>query len=113
MAHSKLYVQLMNSREWRELRVRKLQANPLCERCKAQGYIVSARCIHHLVPIESGHTPDDCQRLAFSWNNLQSLCFQCHAEIHKAERSHSREAHRQRAQDRLRQWIERQKKPSP
>lgn len=105
MAHSKLYVQLMNSREWRELREAKLRANPLCERCQAQGYVTAARCVHHLVPVESGRTEDDCRRLAFQFTNLQSLCFQHHAEIHKAERSHSREAHQKRSKDRLEQWI--------
>lgn len=105
MAHSKLYVQLMNSREWRELREAKLQQNPLCERCQAQGYVTAARCVHHLVPVESGRTEDDCRRLAFQFTNLQSLCFQHHAEIHKAEHSHSREAHQKRASDRLAQWI--------
>lgn len=112
MAHSKYYVQLMNSKEWRQLRVQKLRADPLCERCHEQGYITAARCVHHIVPVESGRTDDDCRRLAFLWTNLQSLCFQCHAEIHKAERSHSKVAHQQRSKDRLAQWIAKHQTPA-
>ena len=106
MAHSNLYVQLMNSREWRELRAQKLRANPLCERCQAQGYVVPSRCVHHLVEVESGRTEQECREICFQWTNLQALCYQCHAAIHKAARSHSKQAHQKRASDRLQQWIE-------
>ena len=111
MAHSKLYTQMMNSREWRELRTAKLQANPLCECCLAQGYVTASRCVHHLVPVESGRTDEDCRTLCFQWSNLQALCYKCHAEIHKAERSHSKAAHQQRSKDRLEQWIAKHKNP--
>lgn len=113
MAHSKLYVQLMNSREWRELRTAKLQANPLCECCQAQGYVVAARCVHHKIPVESARTLDEMRRLALcGLDGLQSLCFQCHANIHKAEHSHSKSAHKQRSQDRLKQWIAKHQTPA-
>ena len=112
MAHSKLYVQLMNSRQWRDLRTAKLRANPLCERCQAQGYVVPSRCVHHLVEVESGRTEQQCRDLCFQWTNLQALCYQCHADIHKAARSHSRESHQQRASDRLQQWIESHQQPA-
>lgn len=112
MAHSKLYVQLMNSREWRELRTAKLQANPLCECCQAQGYVVAARCVHHVVPVESGRTEEDCRTLCFQWSNLQSLCLEHHAAIHQAARSHSKAAHKQRSQDRLKQWIAKHETPA-
>lgn len=112
MAHSKLYVQLMNSREWRELRIAKLQANPLCECCQAQGYVVAARCVHHIVEVESGRTEQECRDLCFRWSNLQALCYQCHAAIHKAARSHSKAAHKQRSQDRLKQWIAKHETPA-
>lgn len=105
MAHSKLYVQLMNSREWRELREAKIRANPLCECCQAKGYVVPSRCVHHIVEVESGRTEKECRDLCFQWTNLQALCYGCHAEIHKAARSHSKEAHQKRASERLNQWI--------
>ena len=117
MAHGKLYIQLMNSREWRKTRARKMQANPICERCLAlHGRVVAARCIHHLVPVESGRTEQECREICFRLSNLQSLCYKCHSDIHQAERYQSKEARKQRDADRLEQWkdiMEKKFTPSP
>jgi 5-methylcytosine-specific restriction endonuclease McrA len=107
MSHSQLYLKLINCVKWRRLRNAYLTEHPLCERCKAHGYIVAAQCVHHVVPVETGRTDADCEALAYSWSNLQSLCFRCHSDIHAAERSHSTEGHRERAEQRLAQWVER------
>lgn len=104
MAHSKLYVKLMNSARWKKTRDEWLSQHPLCANCKANGIVESARCVHHIVPVESGRTDKQCEELAFSEANLQSLCYQCHAEIHKAERSHSKAAHHEREAERLERW---------
>lgn len=104
MHHSDLYTKLINSRRWRELRARKLEANPLCERHLKEGKVVAASVVHHIVEVESGHSEQECMALAYSWANLQSLCRECHAEIHKASRYHSKDAHQQREHDRLEQW---------
>lgn len=108
--HSKLYVQIMNSREWRELRNRKMEANPLCERCQEQGYVRSARCVHHIVPVESGRTDDECRALAYRWTNLQSLCYECHKEIHHRMGKDTKENHQQRERDKVQAWMERHTK---
>jgi hypothetical protein len=110
MAHSKLYVQLMNSREWRELREAKLRANPLCECCQAQGYVVAARCVHHIVEVESGRTEQECRDLCFQWTNLQALCYPCHKQIHESQRTWKAEHHQQVAQNRLQRWIDKHTK---
>lgn len=108
MAHSKLYIRLMQSAEWRKLRNEWLGEHPICENCyKVYDIITPAQCVHHEVPIESGRTDADCRRLAFSRSNLTSLCFKCHSDIHKAERSHSRDAHQQRESERLERWKKR------
>ena len=112
MAHSKLYVRIMNSRQWVELRNRKIAANPLCERCQQEGIVRVSRCVHHLVPVESGRTEADCWELATRWSNLQALCFDCHAKAHAEEHSHSKEGHAARAKDRLKQWINKHTKQS-
>ena len=107
MAHSKLYIQLMNSAEWRKLRNEWLSEHPLCEVCYRDYEIITpAQCVHHIVPIESGsaRTDADAKRLAFSKSNLQSLCFACHSAIHKADRSHTKAAHKQRESERLERW---------
>ena len=105
--HGKLYVSLMNSKEWRRLRWQVLSEQPLCERCKAEGFIVPARCVHHIIPIESGRTEAECRDLAFRRSNCQALCYQCHADIHKAEGSWTKAKRQERNVQRLSQWADR------
>lgn len=112
MAHSKTYTRLLNSRQWRETRERKLNDQPLCERCKRDGYITAATCVHHITPVESGRTDKECAELCFSFTNLMSLCYRCHADIHMAEGKGTKENHKQREQERLQQWIDRNNKKS-
>ena len=75
--------EIYNSREWKELRARKLTVDPLCEECKRQGYITSAHAVHHRHPIEDSSSKEEMRRWAFDWNNLVSVCDACHARIHK------------------------------
>ena len=95
---------IYNSREWQELRIAKLRSQPLCERCLSQGRYVRAHPVHHIIPIETAHNMADMKRLAFDFNNLQSLCDQCHADIHNDAGYHTREAVQQRAKDRQERW---------
>ena len=113
MAHSKQYVKLMNSVRWQRLRLEWMNEHPLCQECRAKGLVVAARCVHHITPIESAKTDRGMEMLAFSTTNLMSLCFRCHGEIHKAERSHSKEAHKQRQEEALARWKERRKNINP
>ena len=108
MAHSKLYVKLMNSREWKALRIRKLQANPLCERCLAEyGRAVPAQVIHHVKPIEATNSEAKARARVFDFDNLQSLCFECHRAIHVADGYHKADTMRQRQAERMEQWKDR------
>lgn len=95
---------IYNSREWKELRIAKLRRQPLCERCLSQGRYVSAHVVHHIIPIETAHTMADMKRLAFDFSNLQSLCDQCHNDIHNDAGYHTREAVQQRANERMERW---------
>ena len=97
-----------NSREWQELRIAKLRANPLCEECMKQGIATSARCVHHIVPIETARTKDEMKRLALDCglNGLMSLCFACHARIHKELGSNTAKIVRQRAKQRQDRWAD-------
>ena len=106
MSRSRDYQKLLNSKRWKTLRAWKLQQNPLCELCEAEGYIRSAVDVHHKVPVESARTPEEMSRLCFNPNNLQALCISCHANVHRQARSHSRQAHKQRERDRLERWKE-------
>jgi 5-methylcytosine-specific restriction protein A len=99
---------IYNSREWQELRIAKLRANPLCEECMKQGIATSARCVHHIVPIETARTKDEMKRLALDCglNGLMSLCFACHARIHKELGSNTAKIVRQRAEARQDRWAD-------
>lgn len=110
--HSKLYQRLMNSREWRETRTRKLQRTPLCEEHYKTGKYVAASVVHHIVEVESGHTEHECRRLCFDPSNLESLCRECHAEIHMTRGYHTAAAHQRREDERLKRWASRLERSS-
>ena len=96
--------EIYNSREWRELRILKLRANPLCEVCEREGIVTSAHAVHHRHPIEDSTSKAEMRKWAFMWDNLVSVCDACHAKIHKEERSHSKEAVKARAEQRHERW---------
>ena len=108
--------EIYNSREWKELRIQKLRVNPLCEQCIKDGeaigipggYIRSATCVHHIVPIETAKTKDEMRRLAIDCGlqGLKSLCFACHARIHKELGSNTAKIVRQRAEARQDRWAD-------
>ena len=70
-----------HSQAWKNTRRSYRQSvGGLCERCLAKGIITPAEIVHHKIPL----TPDNMTDLniSLSWNNLQALCRQCHAEVH-------------------------------
>ncbi|MBQ4386153.1 MAG: HNH endonuclease [Prevotella sp.] len=98
--------EIYNSREWRDLRILKLRANPLCEVCEQEGIVTAAHAVHHRHPIEESTSKAEMRKWAFMWDNLVSVCDACHAKIHKEMKSNSKQnvAHRrQLAHDR---WAE-------
>lgn len=105
---------IYNSREWKQLTIRKKRANPLCEQCIKDGeaigipggYVKSVECVHHIIPIETARTKEEMRRLAFDWNNLMSLCKSCHARIHKEMGSNTAKIVRQRAEARQDRWAD-------
>lgn len=68
--------QFLHSQAWRAIRLKKLQSNPLCERCYKKGIVKSATIVHHR----------DRNELNCDETNLESLCFKCHEEEHYDER---------------------------
>ena len=107
MSRSKDYQRLLNAKRWKMLRIQYLQAHPLCELCKAEGYVKASVDVHHRKPVESAKTQAEMERLCYDWNNLQALCVPCHIKVHTEERSHSKQAHQERERDRLQQWLSR------
>ena len=110
MSRNKDYQRLLNAPQWAKVKaIVRARAGGLCERCKAEGFITPGVDCHHIVPVESGKTLAEMERLCYDWrNNIQLLCVPCHIKTHAEQRSHSKEAHKQRENDRLSQWIARQ-----
>ncbi|WP_106831152.1 HNH endonuclease [Parabacteroides pacaensis] len=92
MSRNPVYIKLINSKKWKELRRKKLLNSPLCETCQLEGKSTLATEVHHITPVESVPTAEAMERLMFNYNNLQSLCHPCHANIHQQMFSHSKEA---------------------
>ena len=63
------YARLYRTQRWKSMRIKVLQANPLCVHCK----IAIATQVDHII----SHKGD--YNLFYSFNNLQSLCHQCHS----------------------------------
>lgn len=53
----------------------------LCERCREKGIVRAGQLVHHKVHI----TPDNIGdvNITLNWDNLQLVCRDCHAELHK------------------------------
>lgn len=106
MSRDKRYQKLLNSKRWKMLRQWKIQRDPLCEVCKADGKVVSMVDVHHKVPVETGHTIAEMEALCYNPDNLQSLCIPCHIKAHQQLRSKSVEVAKVRKQARLERWID-------
>lgn len=88
MSKDKRYYKIMNSQRWQNLRWQKLNVQPLCERCLSMGKIFPANQVHHIKPIESANNMADMKRLGYAFDNLMSVCDDCHHAIHDGMRSH-------------------------
>jgi hypothetical protein len=100
---------IYNSREWKELRIAKLRSTDgLCEECEKQGIATEATCVHHVVPIETARTKQEMRRLALDCGlqGLKSLCYACHARIHKEIGSNTSKTVKARAEARQERWAD-------
>jgi 5-methylcytosine-specific restriction endonuclease McrA len=74
---------IYESSRWRKLRRLKLKESPLCALCPPD-FKKPATDVDHILPVKE--RPD----LAWEWDNLQSLCHECHSM--KTTRGESNEA---------------------
>ena len=58
--------------KWRKARLTYLRREPLCVQCKADGKVVAASVVDHIVP----HRGDS--KLFWNTDNWQALCQRCH-----------------------------------
>ena len=97
---------IYNSKEWRLVRLAKLQRNPLCEVCMSKDKIVPAQAVHHIIPIETATDFAHMKDLAFRYNNLMSVCYACHSDIHKAMNSRTKEGHQRATATAIERWAQ-------
>lgn len=78
-------IKIYQTAQWKRLRAVKLVESPLCERCLSlEGgvKIEPAVDVHHKISFMTTNDPLERERLAFDYDNLQSLCKKCHQKIH-------------------------------
>lgn len=61
-----------NTTRWRKVRALYISAHPFCVMCQADGKVVQATVVDHIVPARKGGD-------FWSEENYQSLCNKCHA----------------------------------
>lgn len=76
---------LYKSSTWQRCREQKYrQAKGLCERCLSKGLYKPGEIVHHKIELTPNniHDPD----ITLNIQNLQLLCRDCHAVVHKPEK---------------------------
>ena len=107
MSRDKRYQSLLNSRRWLETkRIVWQRANGLCEECARQGYVRAGKDCHHIIPVESGKTIQEMERLCFDPNNIQLLCVPCHIATHKQMHKGTKANRAERTEQRLSRFMD-------
>ena len=99
MSRDPRYTKLLNDKRWKEVkRIVWRRTNGLCERCYQEGieergkpYITAGVDCHHIVPVETGRTEQEMERLAYDVSNIRLLCVACHIKTHQEMLSHTKE----------------------
>jgi 5-methylcytosine-specific restriction endonuclease McrA len=97
------YRAIITSKRWRELRGAYMLKNEInnggfCEQCVKNYFVGGPRPnrateVHHIVPIETAHTREEMEALAYDESNLMALCRDCHHEAHRQlGKAHIKEA---------------------
>ncbi|GHV12204.1 hypothetical protein FACS1894219_04680 [Clostridia bacterium] len=60
---------------WKKIRADYIAANPLCEMCRRESYLVPASLVHHIRFVEDGGRAET--------SNLMSVCVHHHELIHQ------------------------------
>lgn len=83
--HSNKWQKFYGSRAWHNLRESKLLEQPLCERCLEHDIVRPATDVHHVCVFGSCPTEEEMWKWFLNYDNLMSLCKNCHNEIHNKQ----------------------------
>lgn len=82
----KLRQQAYQNKHWRALRDLFIKEHPICSDCLDKGKVTPATSVHHIKsPFKNGEVN---MALLLDYNNLMSLCHECHGERHAKEQGH-------------------------
>lgn len=112
MSRDPRYQRLMNDKRWAEIkRIVWQRTKGLCERCREEGiaagvlpdgWLTPGVDCHHVIPVETGRTEQEMEKLCYDVNNVRLLCVACHIKTHQEMHSFDREnvqANKQRKRD--------------
>ena len=96
MSRDPRYQKLLNSKRWQMVKaIVWKRANGCCEMCMKEGIVTGSLTkqldCHHIVPVESGRTVQEMERLCYDVNNIMLVCQDCHIKIHTEAKSHTKE----------------------
>ncbi len=66
---------LYYSSQWKQISMLYRKQHPLCEECERNGIITPADLVDHIIAVNDGGN-------MWEWENLQSLCMNCHNKKH-------------------------------
>jgi 5-methylcytosine-specific restriction protein A len=77
------YQHIYQDKRWKFIVAARKRENPLCQRCEAKNKVKPLDEIHHIIPFDTGRTPEEVEALAFDYDNTMSVCEKCHEALHK------------------------------
>jgi len=82
----KLRQKAYQNKHWRKLRDTYMKEHPICEECLKHGKVTPAEDVHHIrSPFRGGEIN---YNMLLDYHNLESVCKDCHGEIHAAQQGH-------------------------
>lgn len=96
MAKDENYNRIIHSKEWRRVSKLYKAAHPLCEECEKW----PATAVHHRRPLETFPNFEEMLAAAYDWQNLESVCRECHDKLHRELDSHNYKRNKQLAAQR-------------
>lgn len=89
--HNNISAKYYNTSRWHNLRDWYIKQHPFCELCESKGIVRLAEEVHHKTEFLRGQTEEERWKLLTDVDNLQSLCCECHNNIHYGKKDDDEE----------------------